>query len=357
MPRARPVSRLPDLPDETVEVEVEHRRGGDNREDEPLDRGRGDRLGHETQEAVPEHEAAIDENHRPSAAEEDAREPPGAAVARPAPVEGPDDGQVLHIVKDLEEGDPENGVGHRDRTPPPEPEGHRRRQQLHRVLAASGNQVPPGAEDERRGQSGERQIETGPEPEEPVRGEHRRPQRVPEFEQFAETARRVEDPVAEPAEAHRQVESGVPAPGGADPGVVDPQEPVHLERPVPDAPDQHDQRDAVQPVHPETERGGKENERREEEPVAEPPKERPVAIGPHHPGRWWPRAPKPATSRPTVTAASRPWTRRATGRIRTGVATSRSRSGSGPKTQSRLSARRRKGRPVALCLTSKRSRR
>ena len=91
---------------------------------------------------------------------------PASLLPRPPPVEHPDDGEVLDVVEDLEEGHAEHRVGHVDRAPPPETEGHGGRQELDRVLALPGKQIPARPEDEDGGEGEEGGIEGASESEE-----------------------------------------------------------------------------------------------------------------------------------------------------------------------------------------------
>ena len=274
--------RFPDLPDETVEVEVEHGGGGHQREDETLRGLRGHRFGDESDEPVAQHQAQIDQDHRPAPAEERAGHGAGVRGGGAAAVEGPDDGEVLDIMEDLEERHAEDRVGDRDGTPPPEAEGEEGGGEFHRVRAGAAADPPDRADEEQGGNQGQAEVPGGAESDEPFRGEERRAQGVPEFEQFAQAARGMEHAESEPAQAQCQVEAGGPGAAVAGAGVVDAEEAVHLQRAVPDAPEEDHQRNAVQSVQAEPERCGEEERRAEEEPGAEPAEQRPVAVGAQH---------------------------------------------------------------------------
>ena len=92
----------------------------------------------------------------------------------------------------------------------------------------------------------------------------------------------MEYPEGEPPDAQEPVEPRRQPPGRSDPRVVDPEETVDLESSVPDAPEEHDQRNAVQTARGEAKRRGREDERGHEEAGAEALEERAVSVRAHH---------------------------------------------------------------------------
>ena len=130
---------LADLPDETVEVEVEQGRGPDDGDQDVLQRDDRDALLQAADKAVADDQSDIEPEHRCTAAEQESREAANVGVAvDPFAVEDPDDGQILNVVKDLEDRDPEQDVVDLDHRVPPVGETDGEGQQLEDVGGVAG---------------------------------------------------------------------------------------------------------------------------------------------------------------------------------------------------------------------------
>ena len=188
-------------------------------------------------------------------------------------------------MKDLEQRDPDEHVGHRDVAVPPERHAHGEERELGGTRALAAQQaVNETAEKHHRDDRRRHDPE--------IDGERERRRRhdgaasvVIVGRQLRHARGRQQNRGAEPADAHRHVETRRGPGNRAGLGIVDAQEPVGLHQPVPDAPHVRDEHHRGQLAHREQHARAAEDEWRQQEAILEATEQQAIAVRAHHAGQ------------------------------------------------------------------------
>ncbi|NJL28875.1 MAG: hypothetical protein HC897_13775 [Thermoanaerobaculia bacterium] len=134
---------LTHLPDETIEIEVEQRRGHEHTLEHLFERLDRQPLGNVGERAVGEHQPHVKPGQRTAAAEEEAQQATQPLRRLdPLAIEQPDDREVLHVVEDLEQRHADQDVLDHHAAVPPEAKAGGHQQELDRARRVALEPLP-----------------------------------------------------------------------------------------------------------------------------------------------------------------------------------------------------------------------